>query len=112
MVKRYNFKEVKEIIEKQDSILLSEEYINTVTPLNIKCKCGDIFTKKLKVMNKSGWYICNKCILETQTEKQKIKFEDVKKRVEDGGDILITKKRRVYQHSTQIKNTMSRRSYL
>lgn len=39
MIKK-TYKEVKEIVESQGSLLLSSEYINSQTPLKLKCLWG------------------------------------------------------------------------
>ena len=47
MAKKLKYDEVKEIIEKEKCILISKEYINVNSILEIKCQCGDIFKTSL-----------------------------------------------------------------
>ena len=60
MIKK-TYKEVKEIVESQGSLLLSSEYINSQTPLKLKCLCGDIFERTLANMSSSKRFKCVKC---------------------------------------------------
>ena len=56
-----SYKYVKEYIEKDGNKLLSKEYINNSTPLNIKCSCGYIYYPNFN--NYKNGSRCPKCRL-------------------------------------------------
>ena len=91
MSKRYTQEEVKILLEKHGCKLLSE-YKNTTTTLKIKCKCGNVFEKTLKVMNKSKKYMCNNCIKNILTKAQTMPYEEVKNKIANLGYKLLTSK--------------------
>lgn len=57
----FSYEKVKKIIETTGCTLLSEAYINNAAPLNIRCKCGDIFTTTLKNFNARNKKQCDNC---------------------------------------------------
>ncbi len=89
MPKKLTQSEVENLLKTYGCILLSE-YINNNTILEIKCSCGEIFYKKLKVMNKSRKYMCNKCIQKILTQNQMTPYSEVKQKVKDIGYELLT----------------------
>lgn len=89
MARRYTKNEVSEILEKHNCKLLSD-YINTNTNIKVKCSCGNIFYKKLKIMNVKGFYMCNECIQKILTASQTMPYRELKRKVEDVGYELLT----------------------
>lgn len=57
----FSYDKVKKIIEVTGCTLLSDVYDNNTTPLDIKCKCGNIFTTTLKNFNTQGKTQCDNC---------------------------------------------------
>ena len=91
MPKSYTQKEIKQLLKEHGCELLSE-YINTTSDIKVKCNCGNIFYKKLKIMNKIGLYMCNNCIKKRLIEKQITPYDEIKEKVEKIGYILLTSK--------------------
>ena len=55
----YTLEEVKDIIRKKiNHEVISKQYISSKEPLDIKCICGVIYQKSLKIINE-GYYHCN-----------------------------------------------------
>ena len=73
MGKKKTIEEAREIVEGKNGNgckLLSTEYINNHTPLDILCACGEPFRKSLKDFENGGKQ-CPKCGKKMQIEKQK-----------------------------------------
>ena len=96
----YSYEEVKKLIESNGSVLISKEYKNSVTPLNIKCGCGNKFNKTLKIMKKSGLFMCNDCVKTLCAKRQTLPYSELKKRIEGRGFILHTKEEE-YSNSSE-----------
>lgn len=82
MAKKKSYQEVKEHIELKNAELLSEEYINSITPLIIKCSCGEIFERKFKTIQKSKICMCDKCTKNHVINEHIISYEEVVDKVE------------------------------
>lgn len=67
--KRLNYKEVKNYIEEHGCTLLSQDYKNYITKLEIKCSCGKIFYKDLSHF-KAGQDKCPECGKKENTKKR------------------------------------------
>ena len=91
MIKK-TYKEVKEIVESQGSLLLSSEYINSQTPLKLKCLCGDIFERTLANMSSSKRFICVKCSKELGVKNRIETYENIKDIIEKENYLLLSKK--------------------
>ena len=74
----YSYEEVKKLIESNGSVLISKEYKNSITPLNIKCGCGNEFNKILKIMKKSGLFMCNDFCKKNNIKLIRIPYWDFK----------------------------------
>lgn len=68
MAKKYNEKDIIEILEKNNVILLSN-YKNSTTELKMICSCGKHFSKSFKIMKRSGNFKCNDCIKKRTSKK-------------------------------------------
>ena len=66
---RYSYEEVKEEIESYGCKLLSEEYVNTVTKLEIQCSCGEIFYADLHSFKGRDKKQCDKCGLKKRSKE-------------------------------------------
>lgn len=60
MAKKKSYEEIKNEIESKGVKLLSTQYINSLHPLSIRCKCGEEFKRSYKVFKK-GVGLCDKC---------------------------------------------------
>lgn len=84
--KKPTYDEVKEYIEKCDCKLLSKIYKSGKSPLKIQCIiCGQIFYRCLNVFKK----IKNQC--KNCSEVKKIKYENIKKYIENNNCELLSK---------------------
>lgn len=92
---KYTIEKVREIIESSgDYRLLSEEYVNNKTPLDILCNvCGNKFHPALNDFNKGTR--CKTC----QKTSRRLSYEDVKNFVEKDGKITLLSKE--YKNSNQ-----------
>ena len=77
MSKRLSYEEVKNIIESKGCKLLSTEYINRHSKLDIQCACGEPFKKTLCNFQQ-GQTQCPKCGKEKRIEKRRKPFEEIR----------------------------------
>lgn len=85
MPKKLSFEDVKFFIEiesKSGCKLLSKEYKNSNTKLDIRCLCGEVFSKRFGNFKSGNQRKCNKCAKEIEINKRKLKFDDVKMFIE------------------------------
>lgn len=87
----HSYEDVKKLVEANGNKLISKEYKNNTTPLNIKCVCGNEFNKTLKIMKKSGLFMCNDCVKKVCAKRQTLPYSELKKRIESKGFVLHTK---------------------
>lgn len=92
MSKRWTIEKVRELIESFNCELLSEKYLNTTSSLSIRCECGEIFERTLKVINrKNSICRCDKCTRKhTNNSKIKYSFEEVHSYVKSQGCKLLS----------------------
>lgn len=92
MARRWTIERVKSLIESFGCKLLSEDYINTTTPLLIQCECGEIFERTLKTINrKKSICKCDKCTRKhTNNAKVKYSYKEVKSYIESFGYKLLS----------------------
>lgn len=60
---KYGYEDVKKFIEENECLLISKEndYKDTETKLNIKCKCGNIFSTSFRKFKHRSKRQCNVC---------------------------------------------------
>ena len=113
---RMTYKEVKDVLSLHGVELISKEYKNTTTPINMICKCGIPFCKIMKIMKKSGLYMCNECVLKRQIENQMKPYEEVKKLLEERGFALCVEKNEYkglkYKYLVECKNGHKRQQVI
>ena len=68
-MKRLNYEEVKKRVEEQGCKLLSKEYVNKRTKLELKCKCGNTFYKTIDTFKRQPH--CKECGYKRISEMQK-----------------------------------------
>lgn len=56
--------------------LLSDEYINSSSPLALRCKCGNIFYKTFNKLRNS-FFICKDCMNKLRSQKYRLNIKDV-----------------------------------
>ena len=91
--KRRTTDDVRKLLEKHGCELLSEEYKNLDTKMLIRCSCGEVFEKALVIMNRSGLYMCNKCVKEYETRKQMTPYNILKDKISKLGYELLTEEK-------------------
>ena len=102
MATKYTQFEIENVLKENDVELLSE-YINSTTNMKMRCKCGNIFEKSWRVMNRSKKFKCNDCIIKENSNKQKMPYELAKIKTEKLGYQLLTTKEEYVKASEKNK---------
>lgn len=89
----FTIEDVKKYLLENDTrnecILLSEEYLNSTTPLRFKCNlCGDEFEREFKKV-KLGRFRCPQCGIIAGAKRNKYSAEDVQAAIASKGYVLI-----------------------
>lgn len=85
MPKRLTYKYIKSYIETNSNgqcKLLSKEYVNNTTPLQLKCKCGNIFERKFNKLS-LGRFCCKECSNQKNRERFAFTLNKVKKTIKE-----------------------------
>ena len=104
-MKRKTYREVKDIVESQGSVLLSDVYVNNRATLKLICKCGKPFEKNLDTMNRYKRYVCNTCSDKIARKNKSIPYNKIKNNIEKIGYILNTKKSNYINTESKINVT-------
>ncbi|CRK80384.1 hypothetical protein BN000_00267 [Neobacillus massiliamazoniensis] len=88
LTKKLDYDEVKSYIESIGLMLLSEDYVNALTPLSCLCHCGNHFTISLNNIKKGRR--CPKCSAQRLSEKNRLSFETVKNIFSSQGYLLFS----------------------
>lgn len=56
--------------------LISDKYINSSSPLALRCKCGNIFYKTFNSL-KNNFFICKDCMNKLRSQKYRLDIKDV-----------------------------------
>lgn len=87
--KKYTYKDVCDYFKLQDCLLLSKEYINSKTLLEYLCSCGN--KSYISFDNfKNGGKKCRICSYTRSGKARLIAYTDIKKRIEEDGNELLT----------------------
>ena len=73
---KHTYEYVKNYINEKSNgecQLLSTEYVNSTTPLALKCKCGNIFYKSFNKC-KNGFFVCKDCLNKIRSKKYRNDF--------------------------------------
>lgn len=81
--KKYTQTEVEKIFRDKECEMIGE-YVNFNTPIEFKCKCGEIDRMSLDKF-RNGLGVCKKCRAEFFRDKYSFNYEDVKEYVESQG---------------------------
>lgn len=79
MPKKLDYKHVKAFIEEKsngEAKLISTSYVNSTTPLLIKCKCGNEFHKSFDKC-KNGFFMCSSCLNQFRSKKYSLTMEQI-----------------------------------
>lgn len=71
--RKATIEELRVIVEKEGCKLVSDEYINSGTKLDVQCECGDIFKVNMEKF-KAGQNRCNKCVFIRKENLRKLKY--------------------------------------
>ena len=86
MPKKLLYKDILAIVNTiGESELLSTEYVNSQTPLQFKCKCGNIFERSFSKYHSAKQYVCPTCAKNRASEISRLSLEDVKKYISEKG---------------------------
>ena len=90
--RRATIEEIRTLVEKEGCKLISNEYINSGTKLDMRCECGDIFKVNMEKF-KAGQNRCNKCVRIRISNKQRTSLEDIIKLLKENSnsELLTTK---------------------
>lgn len=92
MPKKLDYTSVQEFINKKSNgecVLISTEYINSTTPLLLKCKCGNCFTKTFEKC-KNGFFMCKECLNKYRSKKYSLNIEYIKNEITKKGCSYIS----------------------
>ena len=87
MPKKKTIDEVRQFINDSTdgkTLLLSDEYINSKTPLKLKCSCGNIFYRKYDKLKTNG-FNCVECSKKELSKRYSYSLDDIKKIISDKG---------------------------
>lgn len=76
---KHTYEYVKNYINEKSNgecQLLSTEYVNSTTPLALKCKCGNIFYKSFNKC-KNGFFVCKDCLNKIRSKKYRNDFQSI-----------------------------------
>lgn len=99
--KKLTYEYVKNFIKEQsggDCELLSNEYVNSSTPLALKCKCGNVFYKPFNNCS-NGYFVCKDCLNKIRSQKYRKDFQEIKSFIEENGCQYISGE---YENSTSL----------
>lgn len=71
------------------TVVLSKEYINEKTPLQLKCECGEIFEAHWNHIQSSTKYTCLKCAGKRKAEKRRFDVDFVAENIKKQGYTLL-----------------------
>lgn len=93
---RFDYEYVKQVVESHGCELISKEYINCKSRLEMKCECGKLFTRTLTDFQ-NGTHRCDKCARKIADQvKMKYTYEYVKELLEENNAKLLTEKYDTY----------------
>ena len=90
----FSYSYVKEYIESIGYKLLSDEYVNSSSPIIVECEHGHIYKTKLNALRNG--FRCKKCQNKRLASDKALKYEEVKEYIESFGYKLL---------STEYKNS-------
>lgn len=88
MVARLKYEDVKNFIEQNKHFLISSEYINNNTKLDIKCDKGHIYHVSFSKFQEGQR--CPECTKKTRSYYRQFFYDDVKKDIESVGYTLLS----------------------
>lgn len=90
MTEKYSYEFVKSYIENLGLKLLSAEYIDNRSKLEIMCKCGDIWETTFgSIRDKNRHHLCIKCSNQLGFEKKRFKYDDIYNVFKENGYELL-----------------------
>lgn len=87
MPQRLTIQYVKNFVDSKTNGLckvLDDFYVNTATPLHIRCKCGNEFKRDFHHIQRGQLY-CTDCVNNAMSERNRKPFESVLKEIEEKG---------------------------
>lgn len=111
MYKTYSYEQAKEVIEKTGCKLISKEYINSKTKMEILCSCGkNTFWASLNNVT-SGKVLCTDCIGK-KIGRIYWDYSKVKKYLIDNGCELISKEYKTCKDKLKIRCRECKEEYI
>jgi hypothetical protein len=99
MGKKKTIEEVSEIFKTKNCILVTNHYENTKQKLDFICSCGREDSKNLDSFKRKS--SCKFCSIETNVNKRRLSFQEVKNAFEVNGCVLLIQE-------SEYKNTKTR----
>lgn len=87
-MKKLTYDYVKNCFDEAGYHLISSEYVNSTTPLQYQCECGNVAF--MRFGNFQQGKRCNKCSSKKAADKRRLAIDDVRKIFEEAGCILLT----------------------
>lgn len=85
-----NYQDIFNLIASKGCELLSKEYISQSDNLELRCGCGNIFTRQFKSCKKQNIICCEKCLIEKRRNMLAFSYEYVKSEIEKRGHKLLS----------------------
>lgn len=82
------YKQIKKEIENSNNILLSKEYIDIKSKLDLKCKCGNIYTTTYDQF-KRGKQQCNFCSNKIRNKKKRTSYNEIYNYIHNNTNCLL-----------------------
>ncbi|MDD4779018.1 MAG: hypothetical protein PHT02_00245 [Tissierellia bacterium] len=89
MSRKLSYEEVKNYIESKGCKLISGEYINNSTKLEIQCSCNKIFKNSFNEFCNKRYYVCPECIKNIKSGKLSLDYNYVKEYIENNSDCIL-----------------------
>lgn len=101
MSKRLGLEEVRKRLEELGLELISEEYVSNQKPIEVRCKCGKIFSTSLGNISRHKIGLCPQCRRKQIAEAQRFDFGDMLEYIKQFELEMISKKEE-YKNSKSV----------
>lgn len=90
------------INNNSDTTLLSEEFVDSETPLLFKCGCGKIFRRSWLGLSGQKYLTCNECSLSLRGKTRRVPFDRVKEDFLSFGYTVLSSPEEYYSNTTRL----------
>jgi very-short-patch-repair endonuclease len=91
---KYNIFSIKNIqkyinLQKSQTVVLSNFYVNEKEPIKLQCTCGTIYYKDWNSLDTAKHLVCDKCMIKSRAKNNKIPINKIKEICETNHYTLI-----------------------